>query len=123
MTPRDYPIFRPYWCERPTELLGDSITEEDLDWIRIAKHNGDVIAAYWIEQHDPFNFTIKSFAVDKVYRKQGLGRWMVLHAVGLIESKGGRTAHAQFDKPVSFLETCGFTCVEPGRYVMELTPD
>jgi len=104
-------------------LLGDLITEEDLDWIRIAKHNGDVIAAYWIEQSDPFNFTIKSLTVNKEDRKQGLGRLIVLHAVELIESKGGRTAHAQFDKPVSFLEACGFTCVEPVRYVMELTPD
>ena len=123
MDPRDYRIFRPYWHERPHDLLGEPFEEADLDWIRIAKDSGEIIAAYWLEQYDQLNFAIKSFAVQQAYRNQGLGRWMVLHAVGLIESKGGRTVHAQFNESVPLLESCGFTGVGPGKYVMLLTPD
>lgn len=123
LAPREYPVFRPYWRERPTQLLQQSIEESDLDWIRIAKHHGQVIAAYRIEQQDVFNYSILSIAVDSNYRHQGIGRWMVLHAVGLIESKGGRVVHVTNSTHDSWWVWCGFSVESPGHCVMRLTPD
>ena len=122
--PRRFPIYRPHWHERPTQLLARDISRDtELDWIRIAKDKGEVIAAYEIEQKDAWNFAVLSLQVAESYRNQGLGRWMLLHAVGLIESKGGRFVHTQCLNHRNFILRIGFTEVTPGHYVMQLQPE
>lgn len=107
--PREYPVYRPRWDERPEELLGCSYqTEEELDWVRIAKKGARVVAAYQVAKIDTFNFSILSLAVSPHYRGQGIGNWMLLHALGLIESKGGRTVHVNWGYTVPLLERLGF---------------
>lgn len=89
--PRDYPIFRPREDECPYELLGLSETEPvDLDAIRVAKHHDTVVAAYLFKRLSVLAFEIERLGVNTSYRRRGLGSWMVAHAIGIIESKGGR---------------------------------
>lgn len=122
--PRRFPIFRPRWYERPNQLLARDISSDtELDWIRIAKNDSEVIAAYEIEQIDAWNFSVLGLQVVDSYRNQGLGRWMLLHAVGLIESKGGRVVHARCRNHKKFFVQCGFTEVAPEHYVMKLQPE
>ena len=122
--PRRFPIYRPHWHERPEELLARDIScETELDWIRIAKDEGEVIAAYEIEQNDPWNFSVLSLTVSQPYQNQGLGRWMLLHAVGLIESKGGRVVHARCRNQTDFVTRIGFTKVSNEHFVMQLQPE
>lgn len=123
-TPRRFPIYRPHWHERPTQLLARDISRDtELDWIRIAKDDGEVIAAYEVEQNDPWNFSVLTLTVAESYRNQGLGRWMLLHAVGLIESKGGRVVHAWCRGHRDFVIGAGFAEVAPDHYVMQLQPE
>lgn len=122
--PRRFPIFRPHWHERPAELLERAFSSEtELDWIRIAKHGNTVVSAYEIEQHDSWNFSLKSLVVSPEYQNQGLGSWMLLHAVGVIESKGGRFVHASCGGKQSIFSRAGFTEVSPNTYVMQLQPE
>lgn len=122
--PRRFPIYRPHWHERPTQLLARDIWRDtELDWIRIAKDKDEVIAAYEIEQKDAWNFSVLSLQVAESYRNQGLGRWMLLHAVGLVESRGGRFVHTQCRNHRDFVMRNGFTEVTPGHYVMQLQPE
>ena len=122
--PRRFPIYRPNWHERPSELLARDIScETELDWIRIAKDANKVIAAYEIEQNDTCTYSVLSLTVVQQYQHQGLGRWMLLHAVGLIESKGGRVVHARCVGRRNFFARVGFTMVAPDHYVMQLQPE
>ena len=122
--PRRFPIYRPHWHERPEKLLEREIlSEAELDWIRIAKDKNKVVAAYEITQQDTWNFSVVSLSVARPYQKQGLGRWMLLHAVGLIESKGGRVVHARFGTFNSLVQNAGFSKVSSDHYVLELQPE
>ena len=107
--PRGYPIYRPHWDERPTELLNCCFEHEsELDWIRIAKFGDRIIAAYRIAKTGEFGFEICSLVVHSDFRGRGLGQWLVQHAMGLIESKGGLVVIVQIGCQVSMLERLGF---------------
>ncbi|MCY3885189.1 MAG: GNAT family N-acetyltransferase [Gammaproteobacteria bacterium] len=119
--PRDYPVFRPHWDERPEELLGQIFqSEEELDWVRIAKHEKKVVAAYQIARIDQFSFSISSLAVNEHYSGEGIGHWMLLHALGLIESKGGRIVRAKWGCNPPLLERVGFRCDQENSHWLHL---
>lgn len=123
-SPRRFPIYRPHWHERPVELLArDIFFEAELDWIRIAKDNSKVVAAYEIKQLDTWNFSMVSLAVAEPYQSQGLGRWMLLHAIGLIESKGGRVVHAHCQELWGFFKKAGFSMASTDHYILRLQPE
>ncbi len=82
-----------------------------------------VIAAYAIEQLDTWNFSVVSLSVAGPYQDQGLGRWMLFHAVGLIESKGGRVVHVRCAELLCFVKKAGFSRVSSDHYVLELPPE
>lgn len=115
--PRGYRVFRPHWKERPTDLLSCKFEKEgELDWIRVAKHKNMVVAAYKIAMLNSSVYKISSLAVDEAYRGFGLGSWMLLHALGLIESKGGQTVHANWGCKSSLLQRIGFEQVQGSEY-------
>ena len=122
--PREYRIHRPYWGECPPDLLcEDGDIESQLDWVRIAKHNDRVVAAYSFKAIDTFHYSLLSLKVDREYRRRGLGRWLLLHALGVIESKGGREVTADFGKTVSLMDSLGFVRVSNTRYQLSLDPE
>lgn len=90
-------IFRPYADEAPWELLAAAGRDEaalraavSLDQIRVAKHDGRVIGAYAVRTADATHYELVALAVVAGFRRQGLGRWLLGHALGLAESRGAR---------------------------------
>ena len=121
--PRDYPIFRPREDECPHSLLDLPKDEPvDLDAIRVAKHHDHVVAAYKFRRLSALTFEIQRVGVSETYRSRGLGSWMLAHAIGIIESKGGREvivhAHA-----CEFLLRLGFEEVGSNRLKLLLTAE
>lgn len=105
--PRDVSMFRPYPDEVPWELLtepapagagvDDAVVTELLDanFVRVAKHDERVVGVYALRPLAPTRFELVALAVDAGYRRQGLGRWLAGHAIGLAETKGGREVVAR----------------------------
>lgn len=95
-------IFRPYASELPEALLETAgLSDEVIDqWLesetlRVGKIGSDVLGAYAMDRIDITNFELHGVIVEPRWRKQGLGRWLVGHAIGVAESKGGRHLHVK----------------------------
>jgi GNAT superfamily N-acetyltransferase len=120
---RDAKIYRPYGDEVPWELLeaagGDNrILREvlQLNLLRIAKYDGRVAGGYGIRPLTPTRFELVVLTVAQPYRRKGLGRWMLGHAIGLAESRGAReiVVRAKSGQPrlqagSAFLTRAGFS--------------
>ncbi len=103
--PRKVPVFRAYRDEIPWELLpaGDI----DPEWVRVAKLDGEVVGAYAVHPVTPLQFRIDGVAVAPPWRNQGLGSWLLRHAIGVCETKGAREIVAS-PKPATTI------CVQAG---------
>ena len=128
--PRDARILRPYPEEMPWDLLLDAdpsrtrveryLTEE---FTRIAKLDERVIGVYALAKLDATSFELMNIAVAADCRQQGLGRWLLGHAIGLAESRGGRTVDVGTGNSslsaLSFYQRAGFRIVGvwPNHYV------
>lgn len=85
--PRDAHISRP--------LPGQtSWPNADPNWTRVAKLSGTVIGAYEIRRVAPTRFRILGVWVADGYRRNGLGTWLLGHAIGLAEGNGAREIDA-----------------------------
>ncbi|MCY4657961.1 MAG: GNAT family N-acetyltransferase [Gammaproteobacteria bacterium] len=122
--PRDYPIFRPYEEECPVSLLGN-IPEDEfiLDNIRIMRHEQEIIAAYRFSQIDQFCYQIHSLKVLPAYRGQGIGKWLLAHVLGIIESKGGQCAVTSIQRNATFFEYRGFSRTPSGTLQFIIVPE
>jgi GNAT superfamily N-acetyltransferase len=56
------------------------------------------------------------------YRRSGVGRWLVGHAIGVAESRGGRQLLALLAGPGDFLPGLGFQG-QPNDYRFEMIPE
>ena len=92
--PRKVPIYRPYADELPWGLLPEGLSAPDPDLTRVAKLGGDVIGVYAIEPVSALHYRITALVVAQRHRRQGLGRWLLGHAIGICESKGAREISA-----------------------------
>lgn len=128
-------IFRPYPDEAPWPLLAiaglDEVELQDrltLDQTRIAKFEGRLVGAYGLRPMDGLHFELVALAVADGYRRRGLGRWLLGHALGLAESRGGRevvTAACRGGVPVAarrLLTGVGFVA-DGERLRLVLTPE
>ena len=116
-TPRDASIFRPYPGEAPWP-------DADPAWTRVAKLDDAVIGAYEIEPISPIRFRVKALWVDPTRRGNGLGGWLLGHAIGTAESQGAREIEAPAG--VGFYERYGFAPPRddaPDVSVFALTPE
>lgn len=101
---RDVDVYPPYPHEDPRHLVGVAGVGE---FVRVAKLDGRVIGAYRIVRTSQTQFAIKALVVDENYRGHGIGRWLLGHAIGIAELKGGRV----IDAPVAgekFFAQSGF---------------
>ena len=118
--PRKVPVFRAYRDEIPWELLPDA--ELDPRWMRVAKLGGEVIGVYAIHPVSPIEFRIDAVAVVPPWRRQGLGSWLLRHAIGVCETKGAREVVAERVAGTSMFAKAGF---EPDGDLLRLrlTPE
>ena len=94
---RDAKIYRPYTDEVPWDLLEAAGAEEnalrevlELNLLRVAKYDDRVVGGYGIRPLAPTRFELVTLTVAEAYRRKGLGRWLLGHAIGLAESRGAR---------------------------------
>ncbi len=104
--PRSVPVFRPYRDEIPWELLPEVAL--DPEWMRIAKLDGQVIGVYAVQPISRVEFRIDALAVAPPYRKQGLGSWLLRHAIGICETKGAQRIVATGNPGTSIFRLAGF---------------
>ena len=95
--PQDVEIYRPYPDEIPWQLLALAEADEerlfdsaDADYMRVAKYRDQAIGAYVIHPESPTVYVLRNLTVDPAWRRRGLGRWLLGHAIGISESKGAR---------------------------------
>ena len=121
LDPRKVPIYRPYADEMPWELLPEGLAAPDPNLTRIAKLGGEVIGAYAIEPVNALHYRITALVVAERHRRQGLGRWLLGHAIGICESKGAREISAPATRSQLFVKR-GFKRSGEGHRLL-LTPE
>ncbi len=112
---REIEVFRPYANEVPEELLlAEGFSQAVLDtWlqadmVRVAKREDEVLAVYAMDPGDNLVFYLHGVVVAQRWRKQGLGRWLVGHAIGVAESKGARHVQVHNPKVLRFWRSLDF---------------
>ncbi len=112
MNLRAVEVFRPYPGEFPDELFAsagsDEIDYRNVEFVRIAKYEGAIIGAYAMRVDTRERYVLMSIVVDQRVRKQGLGRWLVGHAIGVAESKGARSLFVPYQANRRFFARIGF---------------
>ena len=119
---REVEVFRPYANEIPEDLLwsedftaGQVDTWLNAEMVRIAKRADDVLAMYAMDCGDGETYVLHGVVVSPGWRRQGLGRWLVGHAIGVAESKGGRHVLFPEDRAKRFLGHVGFVDDQRGQ--------
>lgn len=144
--PGDVRIYRPYPDEIPWELFNGSGSETAIDrgraadevpaaetliaaidrnYLRVARYQGELVGGYAIRPLDPVSFELLMLVVAAPYRRRGVGRWLLGHAIGLAETKGGReivTARPGASRARALLEANGFRA-DPAGLRLVLTPE
>jgi N-acetylglutamate synthase-like GNAT family acetyltransferase len=112
---RTIEVFRPYANEVPEDLLwSEGISEAAVtrwlaaEMIRVAKRGDEILAMYAMDSGDGKTYVLHGVIVAPGVRKQGLGRWMVGHAIGVAESKGARHVQVPVKKALRFFRAIGF---------------
>ena len=78
----------------------------DPEWTRIAEYGDDQVGAYELKRLGPTRFRMVHIEVHEGFRRQGVGQWLLRHAIGTAESSGAREIEAP---PIgSFFQHHGF---------------
>lgn len=127
--PQDTDIYRPYPDEIPWELLQLADPDEervrdyvDADYTRVAKYRGEAIGVYVVRALTPTRYELCNLAVAPAFRRRGLGRWLLGHAIGLSETKGGREILVRNPPLEGLFERCGFVATGDDL-LLTLTPE
>jgi len=83
--------------------------------VRVAKRQEEVLGVYSMDPGNGETFQLHGFVVLPQWRKQGLGRWFLGHAIGVAESKGGRHLLCPVRRPKQFLTEVGFVNSDQGQ--------
>ncbi|MGA0839792.1 MAG: GNAT family N-acetyltransferase [Pseudomonadales bacterium] len=127
--PRHLETFRPWSHEMPWDLLlGADVDRETLEevvaleLVRVAKLDGRIVAAYGIRPQTPTCYELVSLVVEHAWRGRDFGRWLMGHALGLAESRGGREVVVRGHHHADFLQRFGFA-PSGSDLRLELTPE
>ena len=121
--PRDVSIFRPHAIEATIDPLLCVLKAPDLELVRVAKWLGEVVAVYQLTQMTETEFALVSIHVEAGYRRRGLGTWMLGHAIGLTEARGGRSIEVVFAQGHRFFERSGFNPRKNGVLRLDVQPE
>ena len=121
---RDYEVFRGDPTALPAkmaEIYG--AIEPPPDVLRVAKFQQQVIGCYAMHSPQspdaagkPVPFELGMVMVLDAYQRNGVGRWLVGHAIGVAESKGGRELRVPLPGPAEFSEGVGLRQVPGGLH-------
>jgi GNAT superfamily N-acetyltransferase len=127
--PQDTSIYRPYPDEIPWELLRIADADEnrvydyvDADYMRVAKYADEPVGVYVIRSLTPTSYELCNLSIDAGFRNKGLGRWLLGHAIGLAETKGGREMLVRDTPMRGLFRQVGFVTRE-ADLLFTLTPE
>ena len=114
---RDIEVFSADPKDLPADLNAiyvQTVAAGKAQFLRVAKLNDVIIAGY--AMHGPVgadsqgstDFVLQMVAVQEKYRHQNVGRWLMGHAIGVAESKGGRCLSVPHAVHQDFFLTLGF---------------
>lgn len=118
---RDYEVFRGEPAALPENMaavLSSLVRPPDV--LRVAKLGELIIGCYAMHEPTPIDeqvariFSLAMVMVEPNYQGNGVGRWLVGHAIGVAETKGGRHLAAQFAGPADFFRGLGFQVTAAG---------
>ena len=127
---RDYEVFRGDPAALPEEMAEVYGTIRPTpDVLRVAKFQQQVIGCYAMHSPQsphadgkPMPFELCMVMVLDAYQRNGVGRWLVGHAIGVAESKGGRELRVPLPGPAEFFEGLGLRQV-PGGFHYAMYPE
>ena len=126
---RGFDVYPPYRDELPLDLFEPPHSDDfygpsdpPSEFTRIAKTVDQVIGVYELDRIETGVFKIRSLIVDRSFRRQGVGRWLLGHAIGVAESKGGRQVVLASNRAKAFFSKFDFYEVE-GALKFDLVPD
>ena len=129
MKARRYEVYTPFKEEIPTEFFGPphitssgAVLDPPADFIRVAKILEQVLGIYELNRDRDGRFLLKSLIVDKAERGKGVGTWLLRHAIGVTETKGGRSLVLQDLSSKKFFEDFDFQQIG-NELVYYLVPD
>ena len=88
--------------------------------LRVAKLGERIIGCYAMNESTPIDdqgarsFSLAMVIVEPNYQGNGVGRWLVGHAIGVAESKGGKHLEARLYGPADFFKGLGFQATDDG---------
>ena len=99
-------------------IYAQTVAAGTAEILRVAKLNEVIIACY--AMHGPLleegesdtDYLLQMVAVQEQYRHQNVGRWLMGHAIGVAESKGGRGLQVPHTAQQDFFLTLGFKADE-----------
>ena len=94
----------------------------DATLVRVAKFADAVVGVYAIRPLSPLAFRLEVLVVTKAFRRRGVGRWLLGHAIGLAESKGGRELAVSDGQARRFFLSAGFVACD-GGLKLTFTPE
>ena len=118
---RDFEVFRGDPAALPEAMATTLATIAPApEVLRVAKLGERIIGCY--AMHEPTliddqvarTFVLAMVMVEPNYQGNGVGRWLVGHAIGVAETKGGRHLAAQLAGPVAFFTGLGFQSTAGG---------
>lgn len=109
-TYRDVEVLTPRAAEMPVAIVGADVEPAE---VRVAKLRGRLVGAYRLVRVDEQRFAIRALGVCVPARGHGVGRWLLGHALGVAESRGGRFVQAP-DGAAGFFRRAGFAENEHG---------
>ena len=89
--------------------------------VRVATLRGQLIGVYHMVRVDGERFAIRALVVCAAARGRGVGRWLLGHALGVAESRGGRFVQAP-GAAVGFFRKAGFVVAGGGLW-FAMTPE
>ena len=79
-------------------------------------------SVYVVRPLSATRYELCNLAVAPPYRRKGLGRWLLGHAIGLSETKGGREILVRNARPRGLFERAGFE-LHGDDLLLTLTPE
>ena len=126
---RDFEVFRGDPAALPGSMATTLATIAPApEVLRVAKLGERIIGCYAmhaptsIDKQVARTFSLAMVMVEQNCQGNGVGRWLIGHAIGVAESKGGRHLEARLSGPADFFSGLGFHATDDG-FIFDMYPE